>query len=64
VGRLWISMASAPIAQRIVGQIQHMVGFVVGKVNLEQVQPLINGIGQTQTAHSLAMHQDMIARWI
>jgi hypothetical protein len=40
-----ILQASA-VAQRVVGQVEHVIGFVVGQMDLEQVQLFVDGIGE------------------
>ncbi len=36
------------VAQRVIRNVQHVVGFVIGQMNLEQVQPLIDGRRQAK----------------
>jgi hypothetical protein len=43
-------------AQRIVGQIEHVIRFVKRQVDFEQLQPRVDGFGQTQMADQL-LHQ-------
>ena len=38
------------VAQRIEGEIQHVIALVVGQVNLQQVQSPVDGVGQPQFA--------------
>ena len=44
--------------QRVVGQIQHMVGLVIGQVHLQQPQALIDLFGQAQLGHQPMHHPD------
>jgi len=37
-------LQAVAIAQGVVGDVEHMIGLMVGQVNLEQVQPPINGL--------------------
>src|SRR3984957_16852367 len=39
-------LQTGAVAQRVVGQVEHMVRLVVGHVNLEQVQVLVDGIDE------------------
>ena len=43
-------------AQRVVGQVEHVVRLVIRQMHFEQVQPLVDLLGQSQLADQL-MHQ-------
>ena len=49
-------LQAATIAQRVVGDVQHVIGFVIGPVDLEQVQPSVDGLRQAERLCQL-MHQ-------
>ena len=38
------------VAQRVEREVQHMIAFVIGQMDLQQPQPLIDGFGQFQSA--------------
>ncbi len=38
------------IAQRVVGQVQHVVALVIRQVNLQQLQAAVDRLGQTELA--------------
>ena len=38
------------VAEGVVGEVQDVVGLVVGEVELEQVEPLVDGLGQSELA--------------
>src|SRR5512135_1198012 len=39
------------VAQRVVGEVQDVVGLVVGEVELQQMEPLVDGLGQAELPH-------------
>src|SRR5262249_20939100 len=42
---------AGPVAQRVVGEVQDMVGLMVGQVELEQVEPLVDGLSEAEVPH-------------
>ena len=47
-----------PSAQDVIGDVQHMVGFMIRQVELEQAQPLINCFWQAQRRRQLVNEAD------
>ncbi len=39
------------VAQGVVGQVQHVIAFVIRQMNLQQVQPAVDGLGQAEFLH-------------
>ena len=39
-------LQAGAVAQGVVGEVEHVIGFVVGQVDLEQVQALVDGVDQ------------------
>ena len=44
-------MQAGAVAQGVVGEVEDVIRLVVGQVDLEQVQPAVDGLGQAQLAH-------------
>ncbi len=40
-------LQAGSVAQGVVGEVEHVVGFVIGQVKLEQMQPLVDGVDQS-----------------
>jgi hypothetical protein len=51
-------LQAPPIAQRVIGDVQDVVGLMVRQVELEQVQPLINRRRQTERPRQLMHKRD------
>jgi hypothetical protein len=45
----WI--APGAVAQRVVGEVQDVVGLMVGEVELEQMESLVDGLGEAEFPH-------------
>ena len=43
-------MQAGAVAQGVVGEVEHVIGLVIGQMNLEQVQLVIDGIDQADLA--------------
>ena len=41
-------LETGAVAERVVGDVEDVVGLVIGQVNLEQVQVLVDGLGQAE----------------
>jgi hypothetical protein len=39
------------VAQRVVSEVEHVVRFVVGQMGFQQLQALVDGVGQTELTH-------------
>ncbi len=51
-------LKTSTLAQRIVSEVQHVVRLVVGKMNLQQMQPSVDGFGQTDLSNQLVYQPD------
>jgi len=50
----------APRAERVVGQVEHVVALVIRQMHLEQVQPLVDRLSQLEPPHQL-LHERQAA---
>jgi len=55
-------LQASRIAQGVVGDVEHVVGFVVWQMELEQVQPLVNGRRQADHLRQLMDQADAAVR--
>jgi len=53
------SMSSSRVPpHHVVGQVEDVIGLVVGQVNLQQPQPIVDLLGQTQLGHQAVHRRD------
>ena len=43
-------LQTGAVAERVVGQVEDVVGFVIGKMKLEQMEPLVDGVDEAEPA--------------
>ena len=62
VASLFDVVEAGAVAQGIVGEVEDVVGLVVGEVELEQVEPLVNGFREAEVADQQLNPADAAAR--
>ena len=50
-------LPGSAVAQRVVGQVQHVVALVIRQMNLQQVQPPVDGLGQVRARWTSSTHR-------